>query len=158
MQINYQLERFAKTLHGVLCEPVTTLSQLTDEPDSSRLAEAVSLVLLVFMLDGLRVGGGSIGLLIVNGFLSCLGGLILWLSVASIPAVAAMCFNIQYATVKSLLVTTSWSFVPWLFAAPLKLYGLALGKTFVCFASFILVGWTAWLMYLAIKETFHFNN
>lgn len=143
-------------LVGTLLSPRATFARIHEE-NTEKLSGsegAVVLVILVFMLDGLRCAPpGSPVAAWLSMVLSVIGGLCLWLSLVVLIAILSVCFQRNMQNMRTALVSLGWSFAPWMLMAPLFCYQHAVGGLFVLLA-WIPGLWVFVLQILALSRSF----
>jgi len=143
---------------GVLAAPRTTFRALAAESsnDWSHIGMAGTVVVIAAALDGLRFAAesGRAAALAANVVLSIYMGLVLWLSIVSIPALLARFFALPRARVHAFAATSGWSFLPWLLMPALSLWESVLGTTAVLLFAVTLFVWIVYLFWIAVEESF----
>lgn len=144
------------TMVGVLLNPGATFSAMVprNQDKLEGFGPAALTVLLAFLLDGIRMADAQhLGSAWVTVPLSILAGFVMWLTISAVISIAASCFGAPPARIRASFVALGWSFLPWIFMAPLFCYQHFFGPSFVLFAS--LPGlWIFILQMTAIKEIF----
>lgn len=149
---------FIDLLYGVLAAPRKTFRHLSRASSDNwpSIGVAGGIVIAGAALDGLRFGPGFGGpaALVGNVVLSIYMGIMLWLSMVAVPAVLAKFFSFKRSKVQAFAVTSGWSFLPWVFMAPLSLWDPVLGSGSVFLFAVTLFCWIVYLLWIAAQESF----
>jgi hypothetical protein len=147
---------FIDVFFGTLVAPLQTFRQLAGEcrNDSRQLAAAFLIVVLVFALDALRLTpAGQLNWALMNVPAEVTGGLSIWLLLSLVVSLTALSFGSDAARVRAAFVTLGWSFLPWIFLAPVGCFWKVLGPAHLLFMAVPLV-WIFFLQIVAIMQSF----
>lgn len=144
------------TLYGVVAAPKQTFGQMAArrETDRSLLWLAGTVVAACGAQEGLRASAWQGQAILPAVAVSALGFLFLWLSLVAVPGVLCLFFPLKGKSVGAFAVTSGFSFLPWLFMAPLSLYGVALGQGISLLFWLTMLAWMVYLLYLAVQQSF----
>ncbi len=151
---------WSATFFGVLTAPKATFAHLSrqNEETLSGFPGALATVILVFGLDGLRMSSPHhLKWALINIPSSIVAGLVFWLSLTSVLALAAACFNVPKARIRASVVAFGWSFLPWLFMAPVSCYAGLLGPSHVLLSALPFI-WVFVLQLIAINESYQLKS
>ena len=141
-----------ETVYGILFHPVETFRNVfSDKPYKFPLGVVLFSALFLTMLGNDAFGVGFLGVF----FSKAVGLIVYWLFYAFFIDLMARMFNIK-GRYSKLLTLMSFSFIPWMFLAPLKLLKGFSEWTSVI-AVLLLLGvwlWTIALQMLAVSETY----
>ncbi len=149
-------QSWPQRLAGMLLSPMLTFEQIYEE-NAVRLTgskSAALLVLLVFVLDGMRNAlDKGIPAACWGAIVSVIAGFCLWLSLSAVIAILAICFQRNTQNLRCAFVSLGWSFTPWLLMAPLSCYQHVFGSSFSVIA--LIPGlWVFILQILALTKSF----
>jgi hypothetical protein len=149
-------QSWIERLMGALLYPRSTFAHIREE-NAVRLCGAggaALLVLFVFTLAGL--GGAavtSVSAACWSAVMSVIVGFSLWLSLSTLIAILAICFQRNPQNLRGAFVSLGWSFAPWLFMAPLVCYQ-HVGGSFFGFIASLLGLWVLVLQIVALVKSF----
>lgn len=152
----HQKLSFIETFVGTLLAPVQTFRQLVDDcrHEVNHLPAAFGIIVLVFAMDALRITPpDGLGWALLNVPTEVAGGVALWLLAGGIVSLTGLCFNADGAKCRASFVTLAWSFLPWLFMAPISCFAKLLGPAHVLFM-IVPFTWIFFLQIVAIKTSF----
>lgn len=150
---------WVETFAGIIRAPVATMRELAHRGADqfvgiTGIGGAALAVVLPFALDGLRMTSPTqLGYAWVNVQMAITGGVVFWLVSAGLISVMAMIFGAPKERCSRIFVLLGWSFVPWIFLAPLHCYREVFGSAFVLVASLPVI-WSFVLQVIAVRETF----
>jgi hypothetical protein len=150
------LNSWADIFCGVLFAPLSTFAALAEQTEhgAGNLDGAVLTVCLAFALDGLRgTNSDALGWAVWNVPSTLFAGAIMWVSLAGVLALLALCFHAPRTQVRAVFITTGWAFAPWILTAPIWCYRGVAGQGFVLLAMIPLI-WVFFTQICAIKQTF----
>lgn len=148
--------QFIEIFIGTMLAPMQTFKHIaaTCRADASLLPAAFGIVILVFALDALRLcPANHLGWALFNIPAEVSGGLTLWLLLAGVLGLTALCFGATGNKVRAAFCTIAWSFLPWIFMGPIACFAGLLGN-FHILLMIIPFFWILFLQIIAIKESF----
>lgn len=148
------------TFLGVLVNPRATFARIREDNRESLhgFTGAMVLLVLVFAMDGLRFSTlPTIKWAAINLPAAVLAGGMYWLCLAGALSISALCFGAPKYKVRAVLVNLAWSFVPWLFMAPIGCFRHVLGPA-IAMAVLVPMLWVFVLQIIAINESFELKS
>src|SRR5688572_2394018 len=118
------------TFLGVLLAPRAMFARIREDNRQSfhGFAGAMVLLALVFAMDGFRfTTATSFKWAAINIPVGVVAGGFYWLALAGSLALVGMCFNVAMYRVRAVLINMAWTFLPWVFMAPIGCFRHVLG-------------------------------
>jgi hypothetical protein len=140
---------------GTLVAPLSTFRAIVErEKGQSQFTGACAAVALVAIMDGLRdLSPNSVGMAGISVPASVIFYLFVWLSAATAIGLVGMAFGKPSYRFGAIVSTMGWSFLPWIFMAPITCLSYGLGSVAALLA-IIPALWVFVLQLLALNESY----